>query len=71
MEPGLEEHLTSFFEQHYPSFEIIFGARRADDPALEVVRRISAMYPSVPVKIVASGEPLASQRQGVLAGEDV
>jgi len=57
MEPGLEVNLTSFFEQQYPSFEIIFGARHADDPALEVVRRISSKYPSVPVKIVATGEP--------------
>jgi len=57
LEPGLEEHLSSFFEQHYPSFEIIFGARRADDPALALARRTSARYPSVPVKIVISGEP--------------
>lgn len=57
MEPGLEEHLTSFFEQQYPSYEIIFGARRDDDPALDVVRRIVERYPSVPVTIVTSGEP--------------
>jgi ceramide glucosyltransferase len=57
MEPGLEAHLTSFFEQQYPSYEIIFGARRSDDPALAVVRRVSAIYPSVLVKIVISGEP--------------
>ena len=57
MEPGLEEHLTTFFEQHYPTYEIIFGARRADDPALDVVRRICTIYPSVAVKIVISGEP--------------
>ena len=57
MEPGLEQHLTSFFEQHYPSYEIIFGARREDDPALGLVRRLSALYPSVPIKIVLSGEP--------------
>src|SRR5271169_4922188 len=58
MEPGLEANLTSFFEQQYPRFEIIFGARHADDPALGVVRRISCKYPAVPVKIVATGEPL-------------
>jgi len=55
MEPDLEAHLQSFFRQDYPSFEIIFGARRDDDPALEVVRRISRKYPSVPVKIVTTG----------------
>jgi ceramide glucosyltransferase len=57
MEPDLEANLASFFEQQYPSFEIIFGARHADDPALEVARRISSKYPAVPVKIVATGEP--------------
>jgi ceramide glucosyltransferase len=57
MEPNLEVHLETFFRQQYPSFEIIFGARRDDDPALEVVRRISRKYPSVPVKIVTTGEP--------------
>jgi ceramide glucosyltransferase len=57
IEPGLEAHLTSFFEQHYPSYEIIFGARREDDPALKIARRVSARYPSVPVKIVITGEP--------------
>src|SRR5262245_35546225 len=58
MEPGLEANLTSFFEQKYPSFEIIFGARRGDDPALDVVRCISRKYPWVPVKIVATGDPV-------------
>ena len=57
MEPGLEPHLVSFFEQQYPSFEIVFGARQADDPALGVVRRVSARYPSVPVEIVITGQP--------------
>ncbi len=58
MEPQLEANLISFFEQQYPSFEIIFGARHADDPALEVVRHISSKYPSVAVKIVPTGEPV-------------
>ena len=57
LEPGLEEHLSSFFEQLYPDYEIIFGARYESDPALDIVRRISARYPSVRVKIVIAGEP--------------
>jgi len=57
IEPGLEAHLTSFFEQQYPNYEIIFGARHEDDPALKIARRISARYPSVPVEIVITGEP--------------
>jgi ceramide glucosyltransferase len=57
LEPRLEENLASFFQQDYPEFEILFGTRDASDPALDVVRRLCARYPQVPVKIVYSGEP--------------
>ena len=57
LEPRLEENLSSFFLQDYPNFEILFGTRDAGDPALEIVRRLCARYPHVPVKIVFSGEP--------------
>ena len=57
MEPRLRQNLESFFRQDYPEFEIIFGVRHADDPALAVVCELSGRYPHVPVKIVLSGEP--------------
>lgn len=57
MEPRLEENLESFFLQDYPVFEILFGTRNDGDPALNVVRRLCARYPNVPVRIVFSGEP--------------
>jgi len=57
LEPGLEENLEGFFLQDYPQFEILFGTRDASDPALEVVHRLCARYPQVPVKIVYSGQP--------------
>jgi ceramide glucosyltransferase len=56
-EPRLEENLESFFRQAYPDFEIIFGTRNENDLALRVVKRVSARYPDVPIKIVFSGEP--------------
>src|SRR5262249_15844559 len=56
-EPNLRANIASFFDQEYPAFEIIFGARSADDPALAVVREVRQDYPSVPAKIVISGEP--------------
>lgn len=57
IEPQLHHSIESFFCQDYPRFEIIFGARSVDDPALEVVRDLMRKYPQVSVKLVASGEP--------------
>ena len=57
MEPMLERNLESFFRQDYPQFEIIFGARHPDDPALKVVDKLRSAYPYVKASIVLSGEP--------------
>jgi ceramide glucosyltransferase len=57
LEPNLEANLASFFDQDYPGFEIIFGTRDGQDPALDIVRSLQRKYPAVPVKIVYSGEP--------------
>lgn len=57
LEPRLEENLESFFSQEYPAFEIIFGARNNEDPAIRLIERLREKYPMVPVKVVFSGEP--------------
>ena len=57
LEPNLEENLASFFQQDYPYFEIIFGARDATDPALEIVRNLQKRHPHINVKFVFSGAP--------------
>jgi len=57
IEPQLRGSLESFFRLDYPQFEIIFGARTDDDPALAIVRELMEIYPQVPVKVVISGEP--------------
>src|SRR6185369_15497971 len=56
-EPFLERNLESFFLQDYPDFEIIFGARSADDPAIRIVEKLQARYPKVKSRVVFSGEP--------------
>jgi ceramide glucosyltransferase len=57
LDDGLEDNLRSFFTQQYPDFELLFAARDAADPALEVVRKLSAEYPGVPVRTFVTGEP--------------
>jgi ceramide glucosyltransferase len=53
----MKENIESFFRQDYPSYEIIFAADEADDPALPLVREICAKYPNIPTKIMVTGQP--------------
>ena len=57
LEPNLEENLESFFRQDYPEFELIFCAREANDPALQVAQRLAEKYPDVRARILTSGQP--------------
>jgi len=56
-EPQLRASLESFFRLDYPQFELIFGARTGDDPALAIVHELRRIYPQVQVKLVISGDP--------------
>jgi ceramide glucosyltransferase len=51
-DPSLEENLASFFVQSHPAYELVFGVEDASDPALAVVERLRARFPSVPVEVV-------------------
>lgn len=57
LEPRLYQNLESFFRQDYPSYEIVFGTRSPEDPALEVVDALRRKFPYIPVRVVYSGEP--------------
>jgi ceramide glucosyltransferase len=56
-DPELERHLESFFQQGYPSFEILFAVRHESDPAVAVVERLMARYPHIPARLIFTGEP--------------
>ena len=57
MEPGLERNLTSFFEQDYPEFELLFCARQESDEGLQLAQRVGARFPHVDARYVTCGEP--------------
>ena len=57
MEAQLEENLESFFQQDYPDFEIILGAREANDAGLQLAEKIRQRYPQIKSQIVVSGPP--------------
>jgi ceramide glucosyltransferase len=56
-EPGLDAQLASFFEQDYPSFEILFCAGTAEDAGLAVARAVAARYPAVPTRCFSIDAP--------------
>ena len=53
----LESNLRTFFEQDYPSFEILFAVRNENDPSVHVVKRLQQEYPKIPSTLVVTGEP--------------
>jgi ceramide glucosyltransferase len=57
LEPQLEENLESFFNQDYPSFEVIFAVDEANDAALPVAQRVCRKYPQIPSTILITGLP--------------
>jgi ceramide glucosyltransferase len=56
-DPELESHLESFFRQDYPAFEILFAVRHNGDPAVQVVKALTAKYPHLPTQMILTGEP--------------
>ncbi len=51
-EPRLYDNLHSFFSQTHGAFQLVFGVRDANDPAITVVRRLQAEFPAVDACLV-------------------
>jgi len=56
LDRGLESNLRTFFEQDYPSFEILFAVRHLDDPAVDVIDKLCLEYPHVETHLLVTGE---------------
>lgn len=52
-EPRLYENLRSFCAQDHPRYQIVFGTREADDPALDVARRLQTEFPQLDIVVVS------------------
>jgi ceramide glucosyltransferase len=62
-EPGLYQNLRSFCQQDYPEFQIVFGVSDPADPALSVVERLVAEFPSLPIDVVINPQQHGSNRK--------
>jgi ceramide glucosyltransferase len=58
---GLEQNLRSYFELRYPSFELLFGVHRQDDPAAALARAEMDRAPGVPTRLITVGEPPSAE----------
>ncbi len=52
IDEGLEENLRSFFRLDYPVYQLIFGVAEANDPAVEIVRKLQAEFPDCDTRLV-------------------
>jgi ceramide glucosyltransferase len=54
VDPEIWESFCSHCEQDYPQFHIqlIFGVSESADPAIEVVRKLQAKYPALPIELI-------------------
>ncbi len=61
---GLEACLESFCSQDYPApVQFVFGVERADDPAIEVVRRLQSRHPALDLTLVINSLQHGSNRK--------
>jgi ceramide glucosyltransferase len=57
LDEELEQNLRSFFQLDYPVYQLVFGVADANDPAIEVVRRLQAEFPTHDTQLVV-GAPV-------------
>ena len=62
-EPETYECLRSFCDQAYDEFQVIFGVRDSDDPALAIVDRLKQEFPQRDLQVVVDRREHGSSRK--------
>ena len=60
VDPEIWESFCSHCEQDYPQFQLIFGVSDPADPAIEVVRKLQAKYPNLPIELIVCDRVLGA-----------
>ena len=60
LEHQLDQTLTTTFHIAYPSYEILFCAARASDPAVPLVQRLIAAHPHVSARLLIGDDPVSA-----------
>jgi ceramide glucosyltransferase len=62
-QPNLYERLRLFCQQNHSEYQIVFGVRDLTDPALPLVERLMAEFPSLPIDCVVNPQQHGSIRK--------
>lgn len=62
-EPETYECLRSFCDQSYPTFQVVFGVRDSNDPALAIVERLQREFPGRQLRVVVDRRQHGSSRK--------
>jgi len=62
-DPTLLGCLRSFFTQDYPEYQVVFGVRDPNDPALPVIRQVLAEFPGRDATLVVDGRVYGGNRK--------
>lgn len=57
LDPDAARNFSSFCRQDYPDYELIFGVKDADDPAVGAVRETIRAFPERRIRLVIGGLP--------------
>ena len=52
VEPRLEDNLAGLCTQTHPCYQLVFGVRAPDDPAIAVVERLARRFPRIDMRLV-------------------
>ncbi len=65
-DPGFYQAIRTHALQQYPEFEILFGIRREDDPAVADLERLMREFPGVAIRMVLCTTPAPNLKVGSL-----
>jgi len=55
MDDEIQQNIESFFQIHYPDYEIIFAVDQMTDPVVKILEKIKLQYPRIPCRIISTG----------------
>lgn len=66
LDPAFRDAIRSHATQDYPEFEILFGVKTLDDPAVPEIRQLIADFPALHIRLMECGTRMPNAKVGVL-----